>query len=113
MRTTDGVFAEFAAAFQFPTYFGHNWHAMDECLADLEWLAVDRGVAVVISGGESVMADGDLADLVATLGYIADEWAETSEQGPGRDRPSMPVVVVVQLPPEDRTRWEAAGAAFA
>ncbi|QIS02446.1 hypothetical protein F5X71_09020 [Nocardia brasiliensis] len=39
MRTTTELFAEFAAAFQFPWYFGQNWAAFDECMTDLDdWL---------------------------------------------------------------------------
>lgn len=36
MHTTMGVFDEFAAAFQFPYYFGENKDAFDECLRDLD-----------------------------------------------------------------------------
>lgn len=38
MLTEDQLFTEVSAALQFPYYFGENWPAFDECLADLEWL---------------------------------------------------------------------------
>jgi hypothetical protein len=38
---------EWAAAFQFPSYFGNNWDAFEDCLLDLEWLNARRTVAIV------------------------------------------------------------------
>jgi RNAse (barnase) inhibitor barstar len=46
-RTTQALFDEFAAALQFPYYFGENWDAFDECLTDLEWLPADAYVLLI------------------------------------------------------------------
>jgi hypothetical protein len=36
MTTTAQLYDEFAAALQFPPYFGENWAAFDECLSDMD-----------------------------------------------------------------------------
>ncbi len=46
-RTTQALFDEFAAALQFPYYFGENWDAFDECLTDLEWLPADAYILLI------------------------------------------------------------------
>ena len=43
----DEFFKEYSAAFQFPTYFGENWNAWDECACDLDWLMFSS-IAIVI-----------------------------------------------------------------
>lgn len=43
----DRTLQEWAAALQFPSYFGHNWDAFEDCLNDLEWLNARRTVAIV------------------------------------------------------------------
>ncbi|MEU1429159.1 barstar family protein [Nocardia sp. NPDC005746] len=49
MRTVTEVFDEFAAAFQFPYYFGENKDAFDECLRDIDdFVGAAPGYVVVI-----------------------------------------------------------------
>jgi hypothetical protein len=47
MRTTPALYDEFAAALQFPYYFGENGGAFDECVTDLEWLPADAYTILV------------------------------------------------------------------
>lgn len=68
-----GMLAEFAAAFQFPWYFGQNWHAFDECFGELDWLDLRSGLGIVIADGE-LAVDSEraaLRDLVTSVGYAA------------------------------------------
>jgi hypothetical protein len=44
MRRLPELNDEFAAAIQFPWYFGANWAAFDECVKDLAWLPAEAGV---------------------------------------------------------------------
>jgi hypothetical protein len=45
--TVDRLYQEWAAALQFPWYFGWNWDAFDECIRDLEWLPADAWILVI------------------------------------------------------------------
>ena len=61
-----------AAKLRFPSYFGHNWDALEECLRDLSWLG-DRPRVVIVheafpfsSAGEALaIYQSILADAVA------------------------------------------------
>ena len=61
-----------AAKLRFPSYFGHNWDALEECLRDLSWLAEQPRVVIVhealpfSSAGETLsIYQVILADAVA------------------------------------------------
>jgi RNAse (barnase) inhibitor barstar len=57
-KTPATLFAEFAQALEFPDYFGHNWDALEECLADLEWLPA-KGYILLITDAASVLSNDD------------------------------------------------------
>jgi hypothetical protein len=61
MRTANALFDEFAAALQFPSYFGENWDALDECLNDLGWLEGD-GAALFILDADQLLQDAPPED---------------------------------------------------
>lgn len=117
MRTLPGLFDEFAAALQFPWYFGGNADAFDECIADLGWLPPQAGYVIVVTEPAEVLAEADagaLNWLVGSLTRACAEWARPVEAGEWWDRSAVPFHVVLQ-PTGGGTaavirRWTDAGA---
>lgn len=117
MRTMGGLFDEFAAAMQFPLYFGENEDAFNECIAELEGLPAGEGYVVTITEPDQVLADEDAAALgwlVRSLTSAAEEWAQPVELGEWWDRPAVPFHVVLAGDPAQiesaARRWSGAGA---
>jgi Barstar (barnase inhibitor) len=117
MRSREGLFNEFAAALQFPWYFGENADAFDECMADLGWLSPQSGYVVVITEPGEVLVEAGtdaLAWLVESLSHACGEWARPVEQGEWWDRPAVPFHVVLLAVIGDAAtaaaRWTVAGA---
>lgn len=117
MHTMQDLFDEFAAALQFPWYFGENADAFDECVTDLGWLPPQSGYVLVISDPGEVLAEAGadaLAWLTDSLTRAGEEWSHPVEQGEWWDRPAVPFHVVLQPAPGDAAtvaaRWTAAGA---
>ena len=87
-RNSARLFDEFAAALQFPHYFGENWDALDECLADLEWLPGDAYLLFFTDSHRLLDHERDdkLGSLLDVLENAAREWARAKSRGP-RDPP--------------------------
>ncbi|MQA02027.1 MAG: hypothetical protein GEV07_04655 [Streptosporangiales bacterium] len=100
MRVMQGVYDEFAAALQFPDYFGENWAAFDECLTDLDWLGYDvPGYVVIVRHTSQLLADEDqqaFDELLGLLDEAGEEWAQPVQDGEWWDRPGRPFHVVLQ-----------------
>jgi hypothetical protein len=113
-RTLGALFDEFAAAFQFPYYFGENWAAFRDCITDLDWLPFQPGVVVLVYGAKEVLADAHPAELpilVEALATAAKEFAEEVKDGEWWDRDPVPFHVVLQGSADgDFARWRDAGA---
>ncbi|MBJ8347389.1 barstar family protein [Antrihabitans sp. YC2-6] len=82
MPTVSAVFDEFAAAFQFPYYFGENKDAFDECMRDLEeFVGPARGYVVLVRDAELLLgADPDaIGWFFEAMSFYAQEWSDRTE----------------------------------
>lgn len=116
MTRFEGLMDEFAAAFQFPYYFGENWSAFQECLGDMDWLPAGKGIVVAVFSASVVLSeesDEDLRVLTESLASAADEFAKPITDGQWWDRPPIPFHVVLQGEigtHSDLDRWRQVGA---
>jgi hypothetical protein len=80
MRNESQLFDEFAAAWQFPYYFGENWAAFSECLADLSWAPANRYLTVV-RDAECILSEEprSLLTLMKVLNDLGREWATKAD----------------------------------
>lgn len=46
-ETLSGFWQEVAAAWQFPDHFGDNYHALVDCLSDLDWVRAPHHVTLI------------------------------------------------------------------
>ena len=63
-----------AGALQFPSWFGANWDALEDCLADLSWLEA-RG-HVLLFEGTAAVAEDERGILLDVLAAAAASWME-------------------------------------
>jgi RNAse (barnase) inhibitor barstar len=118
MRKTAALFDEFAAALQFPSYFGENWNAFDECVSETDWMPLGDGFVLIVNDADQVLIDADEDDtldvLVGTFALAFENYAAPIAQGAWFDRPPVPFHVVLQVEPTvvpaTHARWLAAGA---
>jgi hypothetical protein len=78
------LLARIAGALAFPSWFGGNWDALEDCLGDLSWMPA-AGYVLLLEGASGLPADerGTLADILASA---ATSWSE-------RKRPFFAVFV--------------------
>ena len=70
----EALMDRFARALEFPRWFGGNWDALEDCLADLSWSNA-AGHVLLIEGAGDLPGDerGILLDILASA---AASWAE-------------------------------------
>lgn len=77
LRSGDGkaeILRQLAQAFAFPSWFGGNWDALEDCLADLSW-STATGEVLLIEGAAAA-AEDDIGVLRDILASTAAYWAE-------------------------------------
>lgn len=105
--TKRDMLREWAAALQFPWYFGENWDAFEECINDLSWLPA-RGYVVAVTHADRLLRDADdFATLMQILDDAATRWMESPATGSTRTLAlpvSFHVVFHCEPPQEAETR---------
>jgi len=102
-RTPAGLFGEFAQALRFPDYFGQNWDALEECLADLEWLPA-KGYVLLFTAAEKILSEDeeDYATFLEVMSDAGEAWAS----GLGsRPKPFHVVLAVAEGDKSKRAHW--------
>ena len=99
------LFGEFARALDFPDYFGHNWDALEECLADLEWLQA-KGYILVIHNAEGVLPEDDeeYETLLEILSDAGEAWSK-GQTAEGRRAPFHVCFAVTEQDKSKRKHW--------
>jgi hypothetical protein len=103
-RTPAGLFAEFAQVLKFPDYFGHNWDALEECLADLEWLPA-KGYVLLFTAAEKILPDEeeDYATFLEVMSDAGEAWGSGMEGK--RPKPFHVVLAVAEGDKSKRAHW--------
>lgn len=100
--TVNDLYNEFAAALQFPYYFGENWAAFDECINDLGWIpSVNKiypakAYILIISDIDKVLLheEADFKILITILKNTVKEWTEGRNYNPSFPTPPTPFHIV-------------------
>jgi RNAse (barnase) inhibitor barstar len=103
-HTKAGLLGEFARVLDFPSYFGKNWDAFEECLTDLQWLPAP-GYLFIMTEAEHVLLDHDeeYETFIKILEETGKVWAIEQDV-----RPAIPfhvLVVVDERQKSKRKSW--------
>ncbi len=106
-RSTAGLFTEFAHAMDFPDYFGHNWDALEECLADLEWLP-GKGYVLLFTDADQILPhdEDEFATFLEVMSDAGEAWGSGQAGTQGRRaRPFHAVLTVSEHARSKRAHW--------
>ena len=77
-RDKGELLTRIAQAMAFPDWFGHNWDALADCLADLGWLGEAAGYALIFDHAQDLRlaSQDDYDTLIEILDEAAEGWRE-------------------------------------
>ena len=91
MRDWDELSEIFANMFSFPSYYGRNWDALEECIGDLSWIAFDK-LLLVISNADHVFSrePKEMDIFLDVLKCAGERWSKSIQDGEIWDRDARP-----------------------
>ena len=101
MRTIDSLFNEFASGLQFPSYFGKNWSAFDECINDLDWLSGESYIIGITDSNDLLCRDEEeISTFFKILKKACEEWSKPKDIGQKWGREGRPFHILFQYDQE-------------
>ncbi|OGS54914.1 MAG: hypothetical protein A3J79_10240 [Elusimicrobia bacterium RIFOXYB2_FULL_62_6] len=78
-RDKKALLSALAAALEFPSYFGHNWDALLDCLRTLPEFAPAKGYALIIKNSGQLLGDatGEMDNFTDVAATAAEFLAES------------------------------------
>lgn len=75
-RDKDEFLRRVGVALRFPSWFGHNWDALADCVSDMSWMPAE-GYVLILDGADSFRAAAEHGFLTALeiLDEAAGTWA--------------------------------------
>ena len=108
-RNKRGLLNELARALEFPAGSGRNWDAVEEMLADLEWLPA-KGYLLVVTHADLLLVEhpDDYETFIDIVTSVAKEWATPGRGASARAAVAFHVCLVVERERADtRADWHA------
>lgn len=104
-HTKAGLLGEFARMLDFPSYFGKNWDAFEDCLTDLQWLPAP-GYLFVITEAEQLLKDHEeeYDTFLALLEESGKVWG--TEQDVRPEIPFHVLLTVTEQQKSKRKHWK-------
>jgi hypothetical protein len=99
MGTFEELNNEVAASLQVPWYFGNNWHAIRDCITDLDWLG-RKAFVVSITSCEKILSNETMEDRIAFGELLVDAseaWSRTDNEYEKWLRPAQPFHILLHF----------------
>jgi hypothetical protein len=101
MRTVQQAMDEFAAALQFPWYYGDNLDAFWDCVCDLSWLSPFSHISLVVFDAPLLLIDAASAEAERFTSLLADAgaaWLDSAKRGDRENSEPVIFSIILQVP---------------
>lgn len=80
-KSRESFFNESAIALEFPSYFGNNWDAFEECINDFDWLPGDSYLILIVNSDQILKNENtsEFENLLKILEDAAIEWSKRND----------------------------------
>ena len=96
MQTEESLHNEFSNKLNFPSYYGKNWDAFNDCISDLSWLNTES-VRIVIDNFNDVLPENEKGKkILVEILQDALIYAEDKERKKSFEEPIPEFILVVE-----------------